>query len=876
MMYPPFAVFTPALAAGAAAAAVAVPLAIHLLFRKRYQVVPWAAMRFLVVAERRHKRRIDQWLLLLLRTAALALLLFAMLATTAWAERLWQAIKPGTTETINNVPRTHHVIVIDTSLSMTAKTEDGQTRFERAVAQAEHLIRSGNPGDGYTLLKMTGTLAEPVVPGPSNDPEKVVAALRAEVKPTHGTADHTAALPVIADIITRSPRAYPRRQLTFISDLQRASWANAVPRPENSTAEVWQRITARADVVVVDTARDDVNNLAVADLALADPMPLVDHPAAVTVTVANLSRTERKNVRVDLLLGRPSGGSDSLVAIGQKAIDAIPPGLRGTVKFDLSGPNGFRDRGIHVLQAKLVEGDDLPADDSRALAVEVRDGIHALLVDGRADPLPERRAATYLNFALFPLHASPGLTPARPRVVTPGEFLDPVCDLTGVDCVFLCDVPNPTSDLAAKLDAVLRRGGTVVIGLGPNAAASRTQYNTVLYREGNGILPGALGDTVTVASPDDLGFQLHADDDEYRKAPLVSFNDDRFRAGLTSVPFQTYMKLDAPPGGRARRIMTFARAGAAAPDPKTAAGAKPDPALVEWGRHRGRVYVFTSTFNEGWNAWPRLPTFPPFWGELLKHCVANPDRHTLRVGEPIEEFFPTSAAGLEAGLSGPDGLTAHIRLELEDEAGVGRFKNTAVSGLYRMGINGSRDRVFAVNVAEIDPARASESDLRRTDRSEFRAPVQVVDDPAEVKPTGESGAVLTTAPKPHGPFLARFATEFALLVLATELLLAWRFGPSRTAAAASAAPRSALAKRLQRLAGTLAALLPWPWPGSSSSRCSTPSAPATRSGSSRTACAPRSKRPRAYPPPPRARAPSGGSTGSPRSSATPPPTGAWW
>jgi hypothetical protein len=54
MTYPLFAVFTPALAAGAAVVAVGVPLLVHLLFRKRYQIVPWAAMRFLVVAERRH------------------------------------------------------------------------------------------------------------------------------------------------------------------------------------------------------------------------------------------------------------------------------------------------------------------------------------------------------------------------------------------------------------------------------------------------------------------------------------------------------------------------------------------------------------------------------------------------------------------------------------------------------------------------------------------------------------------------------------------------------------------------------------------------------------------------------------------------------
>src|SRR3954471_8422677 len=103
----PLAVFSPGLAAGAAAAALAVPLLIHLLFRKRYQIVPWAAIRFLLVAERRHRRRIDQWLLLVLRAMALVLPLFAMIAATSWAEPLWQAIKPGESTTIANVPRTH-------------------------------------------------------------------------------------------------------------------------------------------------------------------------------------------------------------------------------------------------------------------------------------------------------------------------------------------------------------------------------------------------------------------------------------------------------------------------------------------------------------------------------------------------------------------------------------------------------------------------------------------------------------------------------------------------------------------------------------------------------------------------------------------------
>src|SRR4051794_33695380 len=191
---PLLAVFNPALAAAAAGAAVAVPLLIHLLFRKRYQIVAWAAMRFLLTAERRHRRRIDQWLLLALRSLALLLALFAMFAVTDLAEQLWQNVKPGVLQTVSHAPRTHHVLVVDQSLSMTARTEDGRTRFDHAIDKAEALVRGANPGDGFTLVAFTGT-AQPIIPRPSNEPEKVVAELR-KLKVTHAPGDIGPALHV--------------------------------------------------------------------------------------------------------------------------------------------------------------------------------------------------------------------------------------------------------------------------------------------------------------------------------------------------------------------------------------------------------------------------------------------------------------------------------------------------------------------------------------------------------------------------------------------------------------------------------------------------------------------------------------------------------
>ena len=57
----------PGLVAGAALASV--PILIHLLNRQRHKPMPWAAMRFVLAAYERTRRRarLEEWLLLLLR-----------------------------------------------------------------------------------------------------------------------------------------------------------------------------------------------------------------------------------------------------------------------------------------------------------------------------------------------------------------------------------------------------------------------------------------------------------------------------------------------------------------------------------------------------------------------------------------------------------------------------------------------------------------------------------------------------------------------------------------------------------------------------------------------------------------------------------------
>src|SRR5436305_2515830 len=79
-----------------AAGAVAVPVVIHLLNRRRFRVVTWAAMRFLLAAQRRNARRmrLEQLLLLAVRCGLVLLVVLAMASVTPWAEAVWRRLAP--------------------------------------------------------------------------------------------------------------------------------------------------------------------------------------------------------------------------------------------------------------------------------------------------------------------------------------------------------------------------------------------------------------------------------------------------------------------------------------------------------------------------------------------------------------------------------------------------------------------------------------------------------------------------------------------------------------------------------------------------------------------------------------------------------------
>jgi len=801
MMLFPLAVFftTPAAALATVAAAGAVPVVIHLLSRRRYRVIDWAAMRFLLAAVKRHHRRLrlEQWLLLTVRTLMVVLPALAMAAAMPWAEPHWQRLFPAASAGPRFTGRTHHVLVVDGTLSMAARRDDGSP-FERAQAVAARIVRGAAGGDGFSLI-LLATPPRVVVPGPANDPDRVAHEVE-ELRCTHGQPDLAQALQAADDALSRPGSPYARRVVYLLTDVQRSQWS-APPTPTGTWSEPWQRLHARADVALIDVGTGPADNLAVTSVALGDPVITAGARTAVTTTVQNFGPSDRRGVRVEFLqaktaaAGRVAPGDEPFAprVLRQELVD-LPAGGSAT----LSVPVEFRSPGDFRMEVRL-EPDALEADDRRSLAVTVRETLPVLIVNGRPAADPFDGPAGWLAAALnpFPDGAHHVAYPARAQVVDAGRLADPDLDFNRFDCVYLCEVERPTPPDRERLDIYLRRGGTVVISPGPRADPEA--YARVLFAGGDGPLPARL--LVHPRANGDAFFAVAADDGDFRRPPLAAFADDDDRAALLAARFKAYWRVELAPKAPPRKLLTLL--------PPAGAG---DALFYEWPRGRGRTILFTSTFSTEWTGWPIAPSFPPFVQELLRYSARQPPRRDLLVGEAIDELLPETTTATDAVVTPPGGPAEDVALVVGDDAPRLRFTDTDRAGIYAAAVAGQPLRVFAVNVAaggESDPARAVPADLPATGTGDD---VQIVGDPADIhhRPPDADALPAAAAEEPGalGSKVARGLLLAALALLLVEPVLAWWFGSARGPSVAIDAPPDTPVRRARNAALAAAAAIP--------------------------------------------------------------------
>jgi Aerotolerance regulator N-terminal/von Willebrand factor type A domain/Beta-galactosidase trimerisation domain/CARDB len=591
------------------AAAAAVPILIHLFARQRFRRVQWAAMEFLKRAFQKTKRRIriENLLLLLLRVAALVLLALA-LADPRVKSSMLEAGPDA---------RRDVVVILDDSFSMGYRETSGETPFRRAHDQALKLVRSlrNERGDLATLI----TAGKPAALRLSRtDPDRVAAEIdRVEI--ADSPTDLAAALRVVLSVLDRRGV-----EVFLFTDLQRV--AIMPPDDDDSAATATRPADAGKPSQIIGTLLDqirslggrvsvvpagigDADNLAVTDVRVTSKVAVINQPVKFSATVRNFGQRPASGVLNLFVDGTESG-------VESQTIDPLAPGATHAADFQ----HTFREAGPHEVDVRFTT-DALEVDNRRALSTLVEKRLGVLVVDGSPNPDPGEEASFFLKTAL-----ELGASQTRPPVFQVKTVTDVTFDqenLAEWDLVALANVASVSEKRAQELEEFVARGGGLLVFLGEQTAAVR--MNDLLYKEGKGVLPAAIGSPVGEVDTRVTAFEIKplATD----RPPFDYFADDRIRAALIGVPIYRFFSVTLPEKAADVRVLAQFEATKAAVTP-------PSPAVIEKTFGRGRTILVTTSADRDWNDLAVFPTYVPFIRETAYHLVRRPERfENLLVGD---------------------------------------------------------------------------------------------------------------------------------------------------------------------------------------------------------------------------------------------------
>jgi hypothetical protein len=677
-------------------AAVSVPIIIHLLNRRKFQKVVWAAMRFIKTSVEQNQRRmrIEDMILLALRCLLLALLAFA-LARPAFkqsgAEFLGQSKVTG-------------VIILDNSQSM-GMSDGTTTRFEKARKAAEQALET-MPAGSATAVFLASDIANGVIAEPTFD----LNLARKAIRDAPLTDRATDLLPAVQRALdTLKQRIGIRKEIYVVTDGQLAGWKRMVEIQkllENSQREV------HSHIVLVNEHEE--RNLAVSDLRNASGLTPINQPIRFEVRVSNFGRDEVRDVRVGLSV-------DNDPPSDEFTIDSLPPGGSKSVSLFAK----LRTEGFHSITARVPE-DRLPSDDSRMLAVRAIKEVRVLLVDGEPGTEPRDSEIFFLRHALVPVPSSEAVNyfVKVSRILAP-EL--PGARLDDFDAIVLANVPDFSEAVAKNMEQYVRRGGGLVIFSGGRINAAF--YNETLAKK-YPLLPATFGSARGNAEQDAEYFTLQ---DRDLGHGIVSIWNDPNAGNLSSIRFYrahdlvpvSYSKPNA--GGAEKGTETqFEEGGSPQTVVKFSHGA---PAIIErtWGL--GRVVMFASTADTAWNDLAVRPAFVPLIHRTLGAIVQRQDEGlNVRVGQKFTRRVPSEMLDKEARVLKPrqkDALVDMRRIEMVNGWPLIQYDQTDFGGIYEVGVGDAAGAVrFA---AQSDPTESSLDELSSEQKKLLSTVAQVVD-----------------------------------------------------------------------------------------------------------------------------------------------------
>jgi hypothetical protein len=558
-----------------AAALVSVPIIIHLINRMRFKRIRWAAMEFLLKAQKRTRRRliIEQLLLLALRCFLIALV--GLLVS--------RFIGCGDSN-IAGKPNLHIALLDDTPSMQDQWTQDGVKKNCFEVAKKDILINKITKGlaasktnDRLIVIPLSQIIDadfQPEVFEGLNNEEKLKACNQyiGELQPSMVHVNMLQAVKKAQGIMEK----YPESQITLhiLSDFRHVDWssskADALLKEVSGLVQVHKGIKIRPiDTVfpsrtAAQSFPDSRENVGILDIRPSTRIIGTNMPVQFTVSIKNFSG---KLAEVHLEARNENTGKDMLdVNFNPQNPVKLLPGATSTVTFeqrfipDKANEPYFAHVSVRLVDAlkKELGNDGLLADNIRHAVVEVRDKVPILVVDGEGPKgRDENKDSFFIHCALAAVPGS-SYQMVYGDELAPGNAINPTkalerADLNKFPSIFLLNVRDLTPKQTLNLENYVKEGGGVAFYMGPNVNA--VWYNKNLYKDGKGVFPAPIRETFFPPQNEDElkpkggeTYQLIIRDEKFpeaSKTPIFGqmFAEPRHKEPLRYLAIHRYFKV---------------------------------------------------------------------------------------------------------------------------------------------------------------------------------------------------------------------------------------------------------------------------------------------------------------------------------------------
>ncbi len=454
----------------AGAACVAIPILIHLLLRQRRKPIRWGAMRFLIEAYKKQRRKLKLQQLILLATRCLIVFLVAMALGRPLLEQAG-LLGAGQGTTL--------YVLVDNGLASSARGtgESGDSSgLEQSKQAARDLLRELGPGDRAGLIALGGP-AEPVVIPASAD-LSAIASLIDGLEPTASATDLSGALDLLGAHLASEAEgesAGARVVIAVMSEFLLGSADISRPLPE-SLAQI-----PNVSLVAMEPASASGTNVQIVGV---EPLNQV----VLTGTGGSSASVGRENVRVRLRRSGPgvsdaqvtqvrlrvSGGRDSRLLPGMQVVYRWQPGeTEGAVTVQIDPASGSdNESGARSLDQRVlvaeIDRDTVDADNTFRRPIDVREALRVGVIARRrfgsvGGAIEDLQPGDWLRLALRPSFAAP----IDVVEIDPGSIDAPT--LASVDVAFAASPELIRETDWTRIAEFVERGGLLIVTPAPEA-----------------------------------------------------------------------------------------------------------------------------------------------------------------------------------------------------------------------------------------------------------------------------------------------------------------------------------------------------------------------------------------------------------------------